>query len=267
MPSFNAQLDHVVLLLPYEQITAPPSWITDNFTLSEGGRHADGKTENRLVLFQDGTYLELIAFINDDPEKRRGHWWDKPFGVVDFALTTPDQAFPELAAIKDRLSRTETGISYGSPNEGGRLKPDGQELQWKVTFPINTIRGTAPFFCHDVTPRDRRVPCTEGNTKHPSGAIGMAGVTLKAANSARLIAATAAILDEDSSLDGRYTINVPHDVPRAKKPSIRIEQQDPASDTKMDLSLSLVLQSPQDHPDICFEMAGGTISVVFEKPS
>lgn len=47
----------------------------DAFTISPGGRHADNRTENRLVIFADGSYLELIAFINDDPEKREGHWW------------------------------------------------------------------------------------------------------------------------------------------------------------------------------------------------
>lgn len=70
-----AELDHVIMLLPYELVVKPPSWLTDHFVVSPGGVHADGKTENRLVLFQDGSYLELIAFIDDDPEKRRGHWW------------------------------------------------------------------------------------------------------------------------------------------------------------------------------------------------
>lgn len=76
--SVELQLDHVVLLVPYEDVVNPPSWVTDNFIINPGGTHADGKTENKLVLFADGTYLELIAFINDDAEKRRGHWWDKP---------------------------------------------------------------------------------------------------------------------------------------------------------------------------------------------
>lgn len=142
--SLSANLDHVVLLLPYKDVLNPPDWITNHFTLSPGGRHADGKTENRLILFADGTYLELIAFIDDDPARREGHWWDKPFGMVDWALTTPDAAFPELAAIKDRLSQTSTGISYTSPKEGGRVTPDGQELQWRVTFPIGTGRGSVP---------------------------------------------------------------------------------------------------------------------------
>ena len=69
-----AQLDHVILLLPYQDLLNPPSWLTSNFIVSPGGLHADGKTENRLVLFEDGTYLELIAFINDDPVRRQGHW-------------------------------------------------------------------------------------------------------------------------------------------------------------------------------------------------
>lgn len=88
-------LDHVVLLLPYAQLQDLPAWVTNNFTVSEGGKsailattphifwahkrflgkHADGKTENKLILFRDGSYLELIAFVNDDPEKRKGHWW------------------------------------------------------------------------------------------------------------------------------------------------------------------------------------------------
>lgn len=130
MPQIKTQLDHVVLLLPYKDIVNPPSWLTDEFTISEGGVHADGKTENKLVLFADGSYLELIAFINDDPKHREGHWWDKPYGVVDYALTTSDEGFGELAGIKERLSKTDTGIGYTDPKDGGRRKPNGQELQW-----------------------------------------------------------------------------------------------------------------------------------------
>ncbi|KAK4634081.1 hypothetical protein CLAFUW4_01415 [Fulvia fulva] len=157
--SVELQLDHVVLLVPYQDVVNSPSWVTDHLTVSPGGVHADGKTENKLVLFADGTYLELIAFINDDAEKRRGHWWDKPYGVIDYALTTTsDHSFGALKSIKDRLSQTDSGISYTNPQDGGRRKPDGTELKWRVTFPTGTSRGNAPFFCHDVTPRDRRVP-------------------------------------------------------------------------------------------------------------
>ncbi|KXT06162.1 hypothetical protein AC578_1379 [Pseudocercospora eumusae] len=271
MSKINAKLDHVVLLLPYKDIVDPPAWITDNFTVSPGGRHADNKTENKLVLFQDGTYLELIAFIDDDPEKRKGHWWDKPYGVVDFALTTSNEAFGELAGIKHRLSKTDTGISYTSPKAGGRKRPDGVELQWRVTFPTGTDRGSVPFFCHDVTPRDRRVPLSDTATSHPSGAVGMGGVSLDAAEqslASRLSSATAAIVGSELNKDGIYEVDVVHPVSKTvRKPSIRIKTaaSQSSSSSKKHLALSLVLQTPKDLPDMHHTIDGGDICVVFEK--
>lgn len=137
MAPSQAQLDHVVLLLPYQDILHPPTWLTDHFVISEGGRHSDGKTENKLILFADGSYLELIAFVNDDPQHRANHWWDKPFGVVDYALTTTsDDGFGTLKDVRERLAKTNTGISYTEPQEGGRLKPDGTKLEWFVVAPF-----------------------------------------------------------------------------------------------------------------------------------
>ena len=56
-------LDHIVILVPHETLTNLPPWLTDAFTVLEGGRHADGVTENKLILLQDGVYFELIAFV------------------------------------------------------------------------------------------------------------------------------------------------------------------------------------------------------------
>lgn len=33
-------LDHVVLLLPYEQLQNLPAWVTNNFTISDGGERS-----------------------------------------------------------------------------------------------------------------------------------------------------------------------------------------------------------------------------------
>ncbi|GIZ39988.1 hypothetical protein CKM354_000334700 [Cercospora kikuchii] len=268
MTRLHAQLDHVVLLLPYQDILNPPSWLTDNFVISEGGRHADGKTENRLVLFQDGTYLELIAFIEDDPKHREGHWWDKPYGVVDYALTTADSDFGELSGIIDRLGKTDTGISYDAPKDGGRIKPDGQELKWRVTFPEGTSRGSVPFFCHDVTPRNRRVPAPEHS--HPSGVVGMAGVLVEVASDAslaRLSNATAALLDQEAAKnETRYEVDVVHRVPNAKNPTIRIQKRgDGSHGEHNDLALSLVLQGPKAIDAVHRKIDGGTVSLVFEQ--
>jgi hypothetical protein len=170
-------LDHVVILLPHKDIVNPPKWLTDHFKIMPGGIHAGGQTENKLIIFRDGSYIELISFVNDDPKHRTGHrWGDKKFGIIDFALSSQEDADESYASLKDRLAKAEVGIKYEQPEAGGRTRDDGQVLKWKVTIPATpTLRGEAPFFCHDITPRDLRVPFSEESTSHPSGAYGVKG--------------------------------------------------------------------------------------------
>lgn len=47
----------------------------------------------------------------------------------------------------------------------------------EVTFPTNISRGEVPFWCHDLSPRDRRVPTDETATTHPCGAVGVSRLT------------------------------------------------------------------------------------------
>ncbi|KAI0145229.1 glyoxalase-like domain-containing protein [Xylariaceae sp. FL1272] len=205
MTPIKGYLDHVVVLIPYDMLINPPAWITDNFTLSPGGRHAGNETENKLVLFQDGTYLEFIAFINDDPQKRKGHWWDKPYGVVDFALTTkPDEPL-DHEALEKRMADLHTPIRYGAPQTGGRAT-GGKEIKWQVTFPEGTERGTLPFWCEDITPREWRVPLTDENTTHPCGALGMAGLGIytKGNRSSRLAKAAKAVVGLENEVETHY---------------------------------------------------------------
>ena len=264
MTSIELSLDHVILLLPYNDVVDPPDWITSKFTVSPGGRHADDKTENRLVLFRDGTYLELIAFIEDDPERRRGHWWEKPFGVVDFALTSKEPI--NYAAVKERLEKSGTGITYAQPKAGGRVTPDGKELKWEVTFPEGVERGNVPFFCVDVTPRERRVPVTEANTTHPSGVLGMAGMLLEVekGNLERLSTATSAILDASKRTSNRYEIDVPSEIAEFKQPSIRLQEALP--DLGKELALTLILQTLKHNPRdaIRKKLGDGIVSISFE---
>ncbi|KJX97387.1 glyoxalase bleomycin resistance protein dioxygenase superfamily [Zymoseptoria brevis] len=261
----SAQLDHVVLLLPYADILNPPTWLTKDFTISPGGRHADNKTENKLILFSDGTYLELIAFIDDAPSNRKNHWWDKPYGVVDYALTTVDGDFLTLDSIRERLAQTGTSISYQDPIEGGRIKPDGTELKWKVTFPTSTERGSVPFWCHDVTPRERRVPVSQESTTHPSGVVGMAGlqVSVKGGEEVeKLRKATAAIVDVGTPRgEGSFELGRPIGV-QGKKPSVRIVQAE--EQQKGEVKLSLVLQGPKHVDDVKREVEGGLVEILFE---
>ncbi|KAK3055685.1 hypothetical protein LTR09_003606 [Extremus antarcticus] len=257
-------LDHVVLLLPYTMLSDPPSWLTDIFTISPGGRHADEKTENRLVLFKEGTYLELIAFINDDPEKRRGHWWDKPYGVVDYAFTTSKLDYD---GIVDRLKKSGTEISYEKPKAGGRTTPDGKELKWEVTFPTGVDRGHVPFFCTDVTPRERRVPVTEQNTTHPSGVLGMAGMTLEVEKDSldRIVKATAAILDQPPpTKEHQVKVDVPSDVEKLHQASISVRETGALLRKSLALSLRLQTADHEKREAIWEPIEDGAVSLIFE---
>jgi len=198
-------VDHIIILLPYATLVNPPSWITENFTVTPGGRHSDGKTENKPICFRDGTYIELIAFINDDPKKREGHWWDKEFGIVDFAFThSHGDATVHYSELQDRLKKLDlgegvVGVEYEKPKAGSRIRPDGMEIKWEVTFPVVTTgykRGEVPFFTHDTTPRYLRVPFSEETVTHPSSALGVKSLSIFAPESkvSALVKAYSAIL-------------------------------------------------------------------------
>ncbi|GAA6029815.1 hypothetical protein JCM8097_001062 [Rhodosporidiobolus ruineniae] len=162
-------LDHIIILVPYDVLKNVPASLSSAFIVTPGGQHADGLTENVLILLADGCYLELIAFIPGAEAGRPGHWWGaKQGGIIDFALTSSDlpSSFPP---------------AYQEPQAGGRLRPDGKKVEWFVTFPKSEHeRGSVPFFCHDRTPRDLRVPISDAaKTTHHSGATGVAALTVR----------------------------------------------------------------------------------------
>ena len=174
-------LDHLILFLPAGSDNKPiiPSSLTKNFTLTPGGTHADGLTANTLILLADGCYIELICFLpQEDDSKITQHWWGpepKFLGWRDWCLTTSDgDAEKNWERVKD---------SHGRPIDGGRKRPDGETVEWSVTFPTKLggqeVRGSVPFFCHDKTPREMRVPLKrEGSTKHASSVLGVESLTV-----------------------------------------------------------------------------------------
>lgn len=125
-------------------------------------------------------------------------WGKKEPGLIDFALSSlpPATAESQIMAIDTRLQNDhgdgDLGVTYGSPIPGGRTRKDGVQVKWKVTRPvfsesINTPDETmfpngridAPFFCHDVTSRNVRVPFDdEEKTTHPCGATSVAMVEI-----------------------------------------------------------------------------------------
>lgn len=185
-------LDHLVILVP-DLDAAIADYRQLGFTVQPGGTHADGGTHNALVVFADGAYLELIAFLRPHPSHRwGGHAARGHSGFVDFALLPSSVG----AVVADANSR---GLAYTGPFDGGRLRPDGEHLVWQMGLPPAP---ELPFLCGDVTPRALRVP--EGAVRqHPNGVTGVACITVAVADLETSLARYAALLGRHAAPDVR----------------------------------------------------------------
>ena len=159
-------IDHIVIAVT-DLDAAVRDYAALGFTVLPGGEHPRG-SRNALVVFEDGAYLEIIAFPRPVPGFR---WWqvmDRAGpGLVDYAVL-PDDFEADLARAR------AAGIVIEGPIEGGRLQPDGARLAWRSARPPEP---DIPFLVTDVTPRDLRVPAGAAR-RHPNGVTGVAGVTV-----------------------------------------------------------------------------------------
>lgn len=175
-------IDHVVILV-HNLAVATEDYTELGFTVTPGGTHTDGTTENALVAFADGSYFELIVFMRAAPDHQ---WWRHVAhgeGLIDWALL-PSDITADIAAASAR------GLAYSGPTPGGRLRPDGQELRWQTGRPATP---DLPFLCADLTPRALRVPGGAART-HANGMLGIAQITVAVADLAASSARYQALL-------------------------------------------------------------------------
>ncbi len=164
-------LDHVVIA-----VSDLDSAISDygklGFSVLRGGEHPRRGSVNALIIFQDGTYFELIAFGRPVPGFR---WWEllqkAGSGFADFALL-PQNMQADLEEAKSR------GFAAGPIEPGSRVTPEGQRAEWQTArAPTSDV----PFLCGDTTPRKFRVP--EGSVRdHANGVLGIAAITVAVSN-------------------------------------------------------------------------------------
>ena len=134
-----------------------------------GGRHEGLGTRNVLVGLGEGVYLEVIGPDPEQPDPPEPRWFrvDELSApqLVTWAASGAD--LPALAA-KARA----VGVDLGRTSTGGRVRPDGTELRWRVTDPgADRSGGVIPFFID------------WGSTPHPSVGLPKAckliGMTLR----------------------------------------------------------------------------------------
>lgn len=210
-------LDHIVILVSHATLVELPDRLKGLFTVVIGGEHANGLTYNNLILFEDGVYIELIAFYdNVDPEERKRHRWGQleENTIVDWAYTLPHE--DDFASLQGRVHDANAGYTYDDPVPGGRKRPDGEVLKWSTAAARQendqpTMRGRLPFWCLDKTPRRLRVPYENNpQTQHPSGARGIARVALHVPTEelSKLGSAYSAVHQSDGN-HGLWRVEVP----------------------------------------------------------
>ena len=228
-------------------------------------RYPGQSSQNKLIVFADGTYLELFCWI-DTP--RESHAWTNRSPVlIDFALTSlPPSTAQSLHndvvfRLGDSQSSKELGISYTPPEAGSRSGRDGVQVKWESSrpvFPISVNRTDFPFFCHDVTPRTIRVPFDDNHKiKHPCGAVGISTVeVLMPRSSADKFAETYGLIlgvpprmygELDTYKRSEFEIGLPNQKFGPSTVSLRSEQGEKDRDWRRDrgagirgLSLSIV---------------------------
>lgn len=188
-------LDHVVIAV-HDLDRSIADYRALGFRVQPGGQHPGRTSHNALIVFDDGAYIEIIAWQAPAPEER---WWrvlqDHGEGLVDFALL-PLETTAAIAAARARGL-----VDLIGPVDGGRVRPDGQVLQW---CSARQTRHDLPFLCGDVTPRHLRVP--EGEMRsHPNGVRGFSTLQIAVLDLANSVDRYCALLGPVTTITSRHT--------------------------------------------------------------
>lgn len=167
-------IDHLVILVRNLD-EAMQTYQELGFQVARGGEHPGG-THNALIAFEDGAYIELIAF--QEPDKPHDHRWYRFLasggGLVDYALGAND--------VPDMINGVrERGLHYNGPVPGARKRPDGQEIAWRLAQPEPERTGELPFVIEDVSPRELRVASGEA-ARQPNGVTGIQSLVVGVAD-------------------------------------------------------------------------------------
>ena len=186
------RIDHAVIVV--QNLTASMDTFSEaGFNVVSGGEHTDNLTENALIPFRDGSYLELFAPTDpslaaemhhlvatdtfdtamagsDAMQKRFMLHLAQGIGLRDFAVSAPGLNLSEVQVLAER-----GGVVLAGPIPMSRTRPDGIVVRWHVAVPVFRYATCVPFLIVDDTPRSLRVP--DGNlTNHPNGVTGIRSI-------------------------------------------------------------------------------------------
>ena len=178
------------------------------FQVTKGGVHKGGYSENALIFFPDGSFIELLAlkkglkpFLLKVYAKTRGfmslkyskkwglfhRFYDRiltlPEGITDFCLLTDD--------LKHQLERIDSeGLFVTKPMSASRKKPDGSVVKWQMAA---TLLSELPFIRGPYSPdaiQDSKI------SEHTNGITGIKSVTMLALDFKEMVRNLSVILDQ-----------------------------------------------------------------------
>ena len=245
-PPSTKTLDHLVHLTPPGTVQqASEQFRNLGFTVIPGGTHTDGMTANALVILSDSVYLELLCFVHpveyyppgsDDRKKRENHFWTSKIpGWIDFAFLGNGSLVPG-ERISDAINGRAKTQLYAPEAPGGRQRPDGEVLKWVLSMAPDEWRGTLPFFCGDVTPRERRVSPNPAHAEHPSTVTGIAYVRIitSAENFETIKRDLTFVIGDEPTSSSTHEASWKLDTgrPRGEKPTLILNTPSDASQTE-----------------------------------
>lgn len=154
-------------------------------------------TAQKLVCFDDGSYIEILA-IRDAAARTRHRFagfLPKGDGWVDYSLVTD-----KLDDYRGTLGAANVPMS--GLHEHTRKLENGKP--WGVRLFLAGIGAghpALPFLLEDTVGRDLRVP--RDRTVHPNGATGTAGVTVAVSTLSSVTAQCAALFGAGTPFDDR----------------------------------------------------------------
>jgi hypothetical protein len=124
-------VDHLVWTTPDLELGVREIEALSGVRASAGGKHPSWGTHNALLALGDSAYLEILA---PDPS-------DRPAASRLATWAAHEEDLPgRMQAL------ASGGVDLGEILSGGRVRPDGVELSWRLTSPRAMLEGgVVPF--------------------------------------------------------------------------------------------------------------------------
>lgn len=189
----SLSIDHIIIVVR-DLSVATQQFNQLGFSVIPGGVHSGGLTHNALIPFSDGTYLELLATTRTTSFKlltilkkvRLLNVYNANQSAINRRIIeniASDVGMNDYALLSEDLDQDiekifKRGQKYSNPIPGGRIRPDGQEINWRTAVP-QTL--DIPFLIEDITPTELRVPKVDGEA-HANGIVGIQGISILVPN-------------------------------------------------------------------------------------